>query len=277
MASGKICYASSYSQTKGGSPIATREEKVSFFNARGDRLSGILHIPAEAGIRPSVILCHGMESNKESEKLISLSRSLSKRGLLALRFDFFCAGESSGQFEQITYSAEVEDLRAAFDLLQRYPVGKMGIIGSSMGGSVALLFASQEKRVASLVTLAAPAHPEKITDRLLSPEEIRCWQQTGFITYHGRRINNSFLDDLQKINIPRAAEQISCPALFIHGDADATVPVEDAYELYARVSSPKRICILEGADHRFSNPKDVGRALSKSLDWMIQHLCDRST
>lgn len=258
-------------------PIESREEKVSFLNARGDRLSGILHIPAEAGIRPSVILCHGMESNKDSEKLTSLSRSLSKRGLLAFRFDFFCAGESSGQFEQITYSAEVEDLRAVFDLLQRYPVGKMGVIGSSMGGSVALLFASQEKRIASLVTLAAPAHPEKITDRLLSPEEVRCWQQTGFITYHGRRINNSFLDDLKNINIPDAAKQISCPALFIHGDADETVPVEDAYELYAQVPAPKRICVLKGVDHRFSDPKEATRALNESLNWMIQHLCDRPT
>lgn len=270
-----MCYAFSYSQTKGATPITTREEKVSFLNARGDTLSGILHIPADEGIRPSVILCHGMESNKESEKLTLLSRALCKKGFLALRFDFFCAGESSGQFEQITYSAEVEDLRAAFDLLQQYPVGKIGIVGSSMGGSVALLFASQEKSVAAIATLAAPAHPEMIKDRLLSPDEIRSWQQSGFITYHGRRINNSFLDDLQNINIPDAAKQISCPALFIHGDADETVPVEDAYELHAQVSAPKRICVLKGVDHRFSNPQDATRALNESLDWIVQHLGGR--
>lgn len=254
--------------------IPTREDKVSFFNRRGDTLSGVLHIPSKTGIRPAVILCHGMESNKESEKLIGLGRSLSQRGFLALRFDFFCAGESSGQFEQITYSAEVEDVRAAFDFLQRYPVAKIGIIGSSMGGSVALLFASQEKRVAGLVTIAAPAHPERITDQLMSSEEIESWRQTGFVTYHGRRINRSFLDDLKEIDIPEAARQISCPTLIIHGDADETVPVEDAHELYAQLSSPKKICILAGADHRLSNPHDVGRALNESLDWMTQHLLD---
>lgn len=231
-----------------------------------------MHIPAKAAIRPAVILCHGMESNKDSEKLIRLSRLLSERGLLALRFDFFCAGESSGQFEEITYSAEVDDVRAAFDFLQAYPVGEIGMIGSSMGGSVALLFASQEKRVAALATIAAPAHPERITDRLVSPEEVHNWRQKGVLTYHGRRINISFLDDLQELNIPDAAKNISCPTLLIHGDADETVPVEDAYELYAQLSSPKKICILEGADHRLSNPPDVARALNESLDWMTQHL-----
>ena len=52
-----------------------------------------------------------MESNKESDKLVRLGRSLSESGMLALRFDFFCAGESSGRFEEITYSDEVEDLK----------------------------------------------------------------------------------------------------------------------------------------------------------------------
>ncbi len=267
-----MCYSFSYFQTKGETSITAREEKVSFLNARGDTLSGILHIPADAGIRPSVILCHGMESSKESEKLTILSRSLCRKGFFALRFDFFCAGESSGQFEQITYSAEVEDLRAAFDLLQQYTVGKTGIIGSSMGGSVALLFTSKEKKVAAIATLAAPAHPEKITDQLLSPDEIRSWQHTGFVTYHGRRINNSFLDDLQNINILDAAKQISCPALFIHGDADETVPVEDAYELHAQVPAPKRISVLKGVDHRFSDPRDATRALKESFDWMVRHI-----
>ncbi len=249
-----------------------REERVSFSNDRGQTLRGVLHHPAGSQWHAAAILCHGMESNKESDKIVALSRRLAEKGILALRFDFACAGESSGRFEEITYSGEVEDLKAAFSLTLRHPVQKVGILGSSMGGTVALLFAAEEPRVASLVTIAAPLHPEKITDKLLSRDEVQRWRQSGFVVYHGQRINVSLLDDLQKIHVSEAVKKISCPALVIHGDADETVPVEEAYELYAQLRGRKKIRILKGADHRLSDPSLLEAALDECIDWMIQHL-----
>lgn len=241
-------------------------------NCRGETLKGVLHLPARAGRGSAAILCHGMESNKESEKLVALSRSLSERGIVSLRFDFSCAGESSGRFEEITYSGEVEDLKAAFQFMLRYHIQKIGILGSSMGGSVALLFAAQEKRVAALVTVAAPVHPQKIIQGLLTQKEIQGWHRNGFIDFHGRRMSAALLVDVEKIDILKAVEKISCPVLVVHGDADGTVSVEEAHELYAHLTGPKRLCILKGADHRLSNPSLLDQALRESLDWMGQHL-----
>lgn len=249
-----------------------REKRLSFPNDRGQTLRGILHHPAGKSFPAAVILCHGMESNKESQKLVALGRRLAEKGILALRFDFACAGESSGKFEEITYGGEVEDLKAAFNLIIQFSVNKIGIFGSSMGGTVALLFAAQERRVATLVTVAAPLHPEKITDKLLSPEEVQNWRQLGFLVYHGRRINVSLLEELQKINVSEAVKKISCPVLVMHGDADETVPVEEAYELHRQLQGPKRIRILTGADHRLSEPSLMEAALNESLDWLVQHL-----
>ena len=248
------------------------QERVSFSNGRGQTLKGVLHYPAGSEFPAAAILCHGMESNKESKKLVALSRALAERGILTLRFDFACAGESSGKFEEITYSGEVEDLKAAFNFMLRYHVKKIGILGSSMGGSVALLFAAEEKSVAVLVTIAAPVHPEKISENLLNQDEVRQWRQVGFFTYHGRRINVSLLDDLQKVNIPEAARKISCPVLVVHGDADETVPVGEARELYSQLTSPKGIRILQGADHRLSNPSLLEEALEGSVEWITRHL-----
>jgi len=249
-----------------------REERVTFPNDQGQILKGVLHYPAGNTFLAAVICCHGMESNKESEKLVALSRRLAERGILALRFDFACAGESSGKFEEITYSGEVEDLRAAFNLMLRYPVQKIGILGSSMGGTVALLFAAEETKVASLVTIAAPLHPEKITEKLLTREEVQDWRRSGFFIYHGRRINVALLDDLERIHVIEAARKISCPTLIIHGDADETVPVKDAYELHALLQGPKKIRILDSADHRLSDPVMLEAALDESLNWMTQYL-----
>ena len=79
-----------------------REERVSFSNCRGQTLKGILHLPEGNEVHAAVILCHGMESNKESNKLTALSRALARRGIMAMRFDFAYSGESSGKFEDIT-------------------------------------------------------------------------------------------------------------------------------------------------------------------------------
>jgi len=71
-----------------------REENCSFVNRHGQALSGVLHHPHADAPQGGVILCHGMESNKESDKLVLLSRELAQRNVLALRFDFACAAKA---------------------------------------------------------------------------------------------------------------------------------------------------------------------------------------
>src|SRR5262245_36421713 len=101
-----------------------REENISFSNCRGETLSAVLHHPAGKNTNGAVILCHGMDSDKNSEKLVYLARQLAGQGILALRFDFSYVGESSGNFAEITYSGEVDDLRAAYALIQTHRAGK---------------------------------------------------------------------------------------------------------------------------------------------------------
>jgi alpha/beta superfamily hydrolase len=249
-----------------------REERISFRNLRGQHLIGILHHPSTTHPTAAVVVCHGMESSKESEKLVALSRQLSERGILALRFDFGCSGESEGKFEDVTYSGEVEDLRAAYELVLKYRPNKIGILGSSMGGTVALLFAAREKQVAAIVTIAAPVHPERFTERFLTPEEARQWRTKGYIVYHEQRLNVSLLDDLEKIDVPGAARNVACPALVIHGDRDDTVPVEEGRELYAALGGAKKLYILEGANHRLTEPAELQTAVAEAIDWLTQHL-----
>lgn len=248
-----------------------REKRITFFNPRGQRLAGILHHPAS---QPdiAVILCHGMESSKESEKIVTLSRQLADRGILALRFDFAGSGESEGKFEEITYSGEVEDLRAAYDFVLHYKPKKIGVLGSSMGGTVALLFAAEEKNVAALVTIAAPVHPERFSERLSTPEETEQWRAQGFTQYHGRRLNVSLLDDVEKLDVAKTARKISCPVLIIHGDKDDIVPVEEGRELFAALAGPKRLWIIEGSGHRLTEPAHLQKTLAESIDWLTQNL-----
>jgi uncharacterized protein len=249
-----------------------REAKVSFVNRRGQALDGILHYPAAVIPRAGVILCHGMGSNKESDKLALLSQELARRRLLALRFDFAYAGKS-GKFEEITYSGGVEDLQAAFAFMRDRQTRKIAIFGSSMGGTVALLFAAEQPALATVVTIAAPAHPELFTSRLLTPAQVEEWRKTGHTFYHGQRINVSLLHDLENLDVPAAARKISCPVFILHGDQDDVVPVEEAHELYGYLCGLKKLSIVQGADHRFSDPTLMDRAVHEVVEW----LCERAS
>jgi pimeloyl-ACP methyl ester carboxylesterase len=248
------------------------EERITFENARGETLSGVLHHPIGSDPHGLVILCHGMESDKNSEKLIYLGRKLAEANVLALRFDFAYVGESSGKFEDITYSGEVADLKAAFSLMQDRRAGKTALFGSSMGGTIGLLFAAQEPRVAALVTLAAPVHPENFPSRVLNPARLQQWRERGFIFYNGQRLNVSMLEDLASLDIPRSARDVKCPVLILHGDADEVVPVKEAYELQECLGGTKRLSILNRSDHRLSDPALMRRALEESLEWLIHHV-----
>lgn len=248
------------------------EQRVTFGNCRGETLVGVLHHAGEERKAGSVILCHGMESDKNSDKLIVLSRRLAASGIATLRFDFSYVGESGGKFENITYSGEVEDLRAAFDRMQDEYPGKTAILGSSMGGTVALMFAAQEPRVAALVTIAAPLHPENFPKRILTARQIKKWRDRGHTLYNGRRLNVTLLEDLERIQVADAVRQIRCPVLILHGDADEVVPVAEAFELHDCINHVKRLSILKDTDHRLANPAGTRQAMAEAVAWLKEHL-----
>jgi pimeloyl-ACP methyl ester carboxylesterase len=248
------------------------EEKISFTSSSGKTLAGTLHHPLDELSRGTVILCHGMDSNRNSEKLGYLGRALAIRGILTLRFDFAYVGQSSEKFEDITYSGEVDDLRAAYSFMRDRYAGKIGVLGSSMGGTVALLFAAEEPGIAALVTIAAPVHPEAFPRRILNPEELQRWRERGFTFYNGQRLNVALLEDLETINVLQAARKIACPVLIIHGDADEVVPVEEAHELNACLAGRKKLMIMKGADHRLSDPVMVQQAITEAVDWLMSTL-----
>src|SRR5581483_7463680 len=246
------------------------EERVTFFNRRGQRLCGIVHRP-DAPPKAGAILCHGMGSSKESEKFIMLGREMSARGMLALRFDFSCSGESEGKSEAVTYSGEAEDIAAAYDVVTESGVEKIGLVGSSMGGTAALLFAARGKPIAALATIAAPVHPENFASRFLTEQPRREWRECGSIVYNGQRLNSTLLEDVESIDVAAAVRKISAPALVIHGDHDATVPVEEGHELYAALGGPKRLVILKGADHRLTGA-DLKKAVDETSEWLTEYL-----
>jgi putative redox protein len=250
-------------------------EPVRLTSRRGVSLAGLLHLPDGVGAlaeRPVVVLCHGMESTKEGAKHQGLAARLGARGYPCLRFDFSYVGESEGRFEDLTISGEVEDLAGACDFLFARGARRLGLIGSSLGGTVAVLFAGREPRVRALVTVAAVARPLGIVERM-PKAAVAEWRRRGFREEHGGgRLKRDFLDDLARVDVLAAAGALTAATLVTHGDRDDVVPVGDARALHAALPEPKALAITPGGDHRYSDPAHLAALLAGAVDWIGTHL-----
>lgn len=121
------------------------------FSSDGLGLKGVLHVP-EGAIepRPAIILCHGFGGSCRGAGHPELAQALQRAGYVVLRFDFRGCGQSEGARGSVICLEEVSDLRHAVDFLEtRAEVDRerIGVIGASLGGSVAIFAAAKDKRL----------------------------------------------------------------------------------------------------------------------------------
>jgi dipeptidyl aminopeptidase/acylaminoacyl peptidase len=232
-------------------------ERVTF-PRKGEKISGILHLPEKKN-PPCVIASHGLLSSKDSEKYIALGNRLSQEGIAMLRFDFRGIGESEGRMEDDTISRRIVDLGSAVDFIRtRQNLGnRIGLLGSSLGGYVSLIKASMDQKTRAVVIWATPFHLDDLksnkgTEGHPLPEE-------------------AFFEDLPKHRLLPLLPKVS-NCMVIHGEKDELVPVDQAWEIFDNVGAPKEIHILEGADHRLTDPAHRSHAMELSVAWFKKYL-----
>lgn len=242
-------------------------ESIYFKNTRGQKLAGIVEGPVSSKV--GVICCHGMLSVKDGPKHKQVVSRLAEQGVRALRFDFAGRGESEGDIYDLSYSNQIEDLRAAIAWMGEQGVTRLGIFGSSMGGSVALLTAPQDIRVHAVATAAAVAYPKLLARRY--PDDVADWQERGFIEIEGVKIGAQFIEDARRHDVISAVVQASVPLLVVHGLEDRVVPVSDADDIAAAADSVS-MCLVEGADHRFSGKRQLKILVDDVVDFFMEAL-----
>ena len=216
-------------------------------------LAGVFHLPREEA-STCVITCHGLYSSKDSEKYVDIGHRFCRGGLAVLRFDFRGCGESGGRFEETSLTGRMEDLEVALDFVQEQGYETVGVMGSSLGGTVAVLTAARDKRVKALVTWATPCH----LDELFREEVIKVLEELG--------------QDVRRHDVVKALKETRCPILIVHGSLDETVPLSHAKVLYENAKEPKDIQIIEGADHRLTDPIHRSKAVELTLGWFKKYL-----
>jgi hypothetical protein len=228
------------------------------FQSEGQKISGILHLP-DVWSRACVIASHGLLSSKNSEKYIALGERLSREGIAMLRFDFRGVGESEGRIEDDTVSRRIVDLGSAIDFVKSHPGlgNQIGLVGSSLGGYISLIKASMDKEIRAVVIWATPFHMDDLGTKKQEEE----YPLPG----------EAFFKDLPKHRLPPLLSKVS-NCMVIHGEKDELVPVDQAYEIFHSLGAPKEIHIIEGADHRLTDPKHRQRAMELTTEWFKKYL-----
>lgn len=231
--------------------MAPAAEACRFAHAEGS-LAARLHRPSREPLAAAVI-AHGLFSSMQSGKLTRLAEFLARAGFLALQFDHSGCGQSPGDISQTSLTIRRDEfLSAAAYLAQAAPGLPLCYLGSSMGGSAAILAADIEAP-ACLAVWSAPIDFEELYLKLRSqPDRPHLPALERDIVRH----------DL--VSILARTSRI----LLVHGEDDETVPVSQARAGHRLAREPKDLLILPGADHHLSSERDQAQARERTLAWL---------
>ena len=236
------------------------EEEAGRFD-RGDGVE--LAWRRRAGRGPGVVFLGGFNSDMTGTKAEELSAFCAAEGRAFLRFDYSGHGASGGRFEDGTIGRWAEDATLAFDRLTE---GPQVLVGSSMGGWIALLLALRRpERVAALVGIAAaPDFTARMREEL--PAEAReaieregVWRRPSAYG-DPYPITRALLEEGERNVLLRGGGpiQLSMPVRLLHGQRDPDVPWELSLRVAGAVAAEDvQVALVKDGDHRLSRPQDL--------------------
>ena len=223
--------------------------------------------------RPGLVWLGGFRSDMTGVKAVALERYAANAGRACLRFDYSGHGESGGAFEDGTISRWLEESLAVF---RAQTQGPQVLVGSSMGGWIALLLAralaqaGEERRIAGMA-LIAPA--VDFTQALIWPDlsgearrEIEtkgCWFRPSQYSSEPYPITRGVIEDGKSHLLFGGEIRTYGPVHILQGMLDPDVPWRHALALVEHLADdPAVLSFVRDGDHRLSRDADIARLLA---------------
>lgn len=243
------------------------ETKKNFESYDGTKLVGILSKPNQGIERAAFLLVHGIPSEKDEWGFYKdMATFLSKNGYASFRFDFRYNGESEkGSLEQLTLSAMISDIEAAFWQLERCVSDETPIyvVGTSCGGGATVKWANSFKRDVEKIFLMAPvfdynyeilgySEPEDKEKHIeLVKDQRDLLNSMGYVNdeiKYGRAMVNeaNIFDSIKEL------DNSNCDIIIFQGDSDTVVPIEITEKNINSSNKDIELIKISEADHGFA-------------------------
>ena len=229
------------------------------------------------GREPGIVFLGGFRSDMTGSKALHLQTWAEATGRAFLRFDYSGHGQSRGAFEDGAISDWRQDAAALIEILTE---GPQILVGSSMGGWIALLLArDMPERVAGLVGIAAaPDFTERMWEEELTLAQRTTLMEEGVFlrpsdySADPYPITRRLIEDGRQNLVLRGPLHLPIPIRLLQGTADVDVPPSVALGLLDHISSPDlRLTMVKDADHRFSSPACLG-LMTQTLEEVLATL-----
>jgi pimeloyl-ACP methyl ester carboxylesterase len=252
---------------------AAPSQPPAFIEVGKDTAARRIAVRARAGAAPGLFWLGGFNSDMHGTKALALDAWAAEHKRACVRFDYSGHGESGGAFIDGTIGRWLEESVAVFE---QFCVGPQVVIGSSMGGWMALLLAREIARhagyrasLAGLVLIApAPDFTEALMWNGFSPEVRKQIETEGVWlrpSPYGEPypITRALIEEGRKHLLLGSAIEVGCPVRILQGAQDPDVPWKHAFALAHRLPADDVVLtVIQDGDHRLSRPQDIARIIA---------------
>ncbi len=275
-------------------------ERVILRNDAGDPIHCDVRYVRSAERLPVIFICHSFMAFKDWGFFPYVAEQIAKAGFVSCVFNFSLNGVAGNgnritefeRFSQNTFSQELRDLETVVSALEKEQIGsgiadpgRIGLLGHSRGGGIAIAHASSDKRIKALVSWSAISSFDRWTQH-----QKELWRANGLLPLAKNsivsplRLGLGLLEDVERnrkrLDIVSAASNINCPWMILHGQEDVTVPVKEGELLFAAANkSVSEMKILEHIGHLYNaasrnedNYSTINRVIALTTDWFRQKL-----
>lgn len=249
-------------------------------------LSAVIHYPSNENDKvdqqapkwPLIVICHGFAGNKigVDRLFVKAARKFNASGFMVLRFDYAGCGESTGEYgangfdSLVTQTQRVVDYALDMDCIDP---NRVVLLGHSLGGAAAVLAASKDNRIKSLILWSPVAQPLNDIVRIVGESNYEKAIVAGSVDYLGYKLTKDFFDSLSKYNPYQCVNKFYGDVLLVHGNSDHVIPVDYSFQyqsiFWLRSTGQCDKEIILQADHTFSSQVSTDQLLTKTNDWLL--------
>jgi pimeloyl-ACP methyl ester carboxylesterase len=255
------------------SSASAPDQEPAFIEVGNDADRRRIAVRARDGSAPGLFWLSGFNSDMRGTKAIALEAWAAEWNRACVRFDYSGHGESGGAFVDGTIGRWLEETVAVFE---RFCTGPQVVIGSSMGGWMALLLAREMARrpasrasLAGLVLIApAPDFTEELMWKNFSPEARHQIETDGVWlrpSAYGEPypITRALIEEGRNHLLLGGSIEVRCPVRILQGAQDPDVPWRHAFALAHRLPVDDVVLtMIQDGDHRLSRPQDIARMIA---------------